>query len=52
MVDIAAAYPSKYGKAADYPTPQKVTVSHVEIEELGNEEKPVLYLKDAANQSF
>jgi len=43
---ISAAYPSKYLKAADLQSKQvTVVMSHVTMETIGDDERPVLYFK-------
>lgn len=45
---IDAAFPSDYIKAADLNgTPRTLQMSHVAIEKVGNEQKPVLYFRNA-----
>ena len=47
---MSDAFPSKYLKAADFPTETRLIMNHVQMEALGQgddqESKPVLYFKD------
>lgn len=48
-MDILAAYPTKYLKAADLSGgPRLATVKSITIEKLGDEQKPVLYFQEGS----
>ena len=46
-MNIDQAFPSKYLKAADFPTPTQQTIKMVAMEKVGDDgEKPVLYVNE------
>lgn len=44
-MDINAAFPSKYLKAADLPGPVTVTIGICKMEDIGDDRRPVLYFQ-------
>lgn len=43
---MSDAFPSNYLRATDFPKPTLATMSHVKMEDIGDDHKPVLYFQE------
>lgn len=43
---MSEAFPSNYLRASDFPKPTLLTISHVKMEDIGDDHKPVLYFQE------